>query len=217
MIMIIILLILVSLIIVLIIHEKTGNKEVSENMTKESSIKENRTEESGDMINEQPNILNQQQVIDYWKNTLPDDVNKEINRIRFTSSQKFYISKWDIDLNKEQVTFYAYQIREEGEIKNLQGKKIGNWSIRIIHDTVFEKEFENIFSDLKKLKQKPELQILSFDVETDPWVVPPEKRIVLWVTNQTPENQKLDKTELGDWRISVYISGGVGRVNSSST
>lgn len=217
MIMIIILLILVSLIIVLIIHEKTGNKEVSENMTKESSIKENRTEESGDMINEQPNILNQQQVIDYWKNTLPDDVNKEINRIRFTSSQKFYISKWDIDLNKEQVTFYAYQIREEGEIKNLQGKKIGNWSIRIIHDTVFEKEFENIFSDMKKLKQKPELQILSFDVETDPWVVPPEKRIVLWVTKQTPENQKLDKTELGDWRISVYISGGVGRVNSSST
>ncbi|OPY36073.1 MAG: hypothetical protein A4E35_02115 [Methanoregula sp. PtaU1.Bin051] len=208
---ILLLLIFVFLIIALNMFNISGmkEKEVSKNMTKESLNNENLSEGNGNMTQKIPLRLNQQQVLDYWKKVLPDDVNKEMYRIRFTSSQNFSISLWEIDPNNEQVTFYICRVRNQDEIHNIQGKKIDNWTIRIIHDTEFEKEIDSIYIELNKLKMKPELQILSFYAQKDPWVVPPKKEIILWVKNQTPENQQLDKTDMRGWKISVYIDSGI--------
>jgi len=214
----VLLLIFSFFIFALSIHDKSGlhEKEALENMTKESLMTEKQTNKSGISIQDFSEKMNQQQVLDYWKQVLPDNVNKEMYHIRFETSQNFDICGWKIDPSKREVTFYIFHVRDQNVINNLQGERIENWTITIIHDTVFEKEYDTIIADLKQLKKKPELRILSSNIDMDPWVIPPEKRIVIWVEEQTPENQKLDKSYISGWIISVIIDSGIKSMNLSS-
>jgi len=208
---IILLLVFLSLILALTILSQPGfsDNKVSKNQTTEPPVIEEPTENSGNLKQSVAENMNQQQVLDYWKEILPNAVDKEMYRIRFTLSQKFDVSRWEIDPSKKQVIFHIFHVRDQKEIDNLQGEKIENWTILITHDSEFEQEYDSLSDELKILKKKPELKILAIDLQTDPWVVPPEKSIVIWVANQTPENLQLDKTNLRGWNISVHINAGL--------
>jgi hypothetical protein len=116
----------------------------------------------------------------------------------------FGIHKWEFGPNPDEITLYAYAIKNESQIDNLQGTKINNYTIRIIHDAEFERKQHELVQKLTLLQQDSRYQIDHFYTVVDPFGNHPEDTIELWVVALTPENRKLDNTEMDGWRVVVY-------------
>jgi hypothetical protein len=99
------------------------------------------------------------------------------------------------------INLYAIDIRNESEIKGFEGKKIGNDTIYIIHDTDFETKRSEVFAYLWELKKNPDYQISDISMVTDPY----GPYVELWCYKSTPENKKLDNTMIQGWKILVYV------------
>ncbi|QSZ68283.1 hypothetical protein RJ40_12650 [Methanofollis aquaemaris] len=127
---------------------------------------------------------------------LPEDLKDEIEHIRLYS--KFGISKLELDAKNKHLVIYAFDITDEKEVSDLQGKQISNWTIQIVHDVDYEKERDQIRTELMELEKDPELQIAGFDLSTE--------EINVWVYERTPENQALDGKEIHGWTVHVWVA-----------
>jgi hypothetical protein len=116
----------------------------------------------------------------------------------------FGIHKWEYGPNKDEITLYAYAIKNESQIENLQGTKINNYTIRIIHDTEFERKQYVLVQELTLIQQDRRYQIDHFYTVVDPFGNNPENTIELWVDALTSENRKLDNTKMDGWKVVVY-------------
>jgi hypothetical protein len=116
----------------------------------------------------------------------------------------FGIHRWEFGPNTDEITLYTYAVHNESVIQNLQGTKINNYTIRIIHDTEFEKTQHELVQKLTLIQQDSRYQIDHFYTVVDPFGDPPEDTIELWVVALTPENRKLDNTEMDGWKVVVY-------------
>lgn len=134
---------------------------------------------------------------------LPIDVKQNIEDI--ARDVVFSINKWEFDSGKnDTIIIYAYDIRNESLIKNIQGKQIRNYTLRIIHDTEFESIRKEVSDYLYELRKNPAYQVNSVYMVTDRINDPPANNAELWVYESTPENKKLDKTIVKGWKIFVY-------------
>ncbi|OPX63851.1 MULTISPECIES: hypothetical protein [unclassified Methanoregula] len=115
-----------------------------------------------------------------------------------------FVHKWKFGPNPDEITLYAYAIKNESQIESLQGTRVQNYSIRIVRDTEFEKNQRNLTQKLTLLQQDPGYQIDHFYTVVDPFGNHPEDTIELWVVASTPENRKLDNTEMDGWKVRVY-------------
>jgi hypothetical protein len=116
----------------------------------------------------------------------------------------FGIHKWGFGPDTDEIILYAYAVKNESIIENLQGTKINNYSIRIIHDTEFERDQHELVQKLTLIQQDSRYQIDHFYTVVDPFGNHPEDTIELWVVALTPENRKLDNTEMDGWKVVVY-------------
>ena len=134
---------------------------------------------------------------------LPPDIQNDIEQI--ARNYIFTINKWEFDpVKRDEIIFYAYDIRNESSIENLQGKQIGNYTLKIIHDTEFETTRSEVNEYLNGLGKNPDYQINSISMVTDRINDPPENHAELWVYKSTPENKKLDNAVIKGWKILVY-------------
>lgn len=133
---------------------------------------------------------------------LPIDVQHEI---RHYSVQNFTLDKWEFNpVKRNEIILYAHDIRNENAINKLQGKQIGNYTIRIIHDTEFETTRAEIEEYLAQLRKNPDYQIAGISMVTNPFENPTGHYAELWCYSSTPENKKLDNTMIKGWKIFVY-------------
>lgn len=125
----------------------------------------------------------------------------------FRSLQSQYslgFSKWDFDPIKNEITLYDYPTFNEKVVNDLQGKKIDNYTIRILHDTEFIVTQEEVYKQLWRLHKDPAYQLARIAMVTDAFGDPGGNYAELWVYNSTPENTKLDNTMVQGWTILVY-------------
>ena len=114
------------------------------------------------------------------------------------------ISKLEFNPDKKEITLYIYDIDDTCEIKTLQGKQIGDYSIKIIHDMEYEDTRAEVRSQLLELKKDSSYQLAHISMVTDTFGDQPGNYAELWVYKLTPENQKLQGTTIQGWTILIY-------------
>jgi len=117
----------------------------------------------------------------------------------------FAINKWGIDPNTNEIILYMNNIRNQSQIDDLQGTHICNYTIRIIHDTEFEKIRDEVYNNLTLLRKDSRYQINTINMGTNAFGISDSPRYYaeVWVNELTPENQKLDNTMIQGWRIQI--------------
>lgn len=117
----------------------------------------------------------------------------------------FAINKWGIDPNTNEITLYVFNIRNQSQIDDLQGSHIRNYTIRIIHDTEFEKIRDEVYNNLTLLRKDSRYQINTINMGTNAFGISDSPRYYaeVWVNELTPENRKLDNTMMQGWRIQI--------------
>lgn len=124
-----------------------------------------------------------------------------------TLSEKYSIDLewWEFDPYFSEIDLIANGIHNASVIKELQGKKIGNYTIHIFNDTGIESTRSEVKAYLMELYKKPEYQIGPFGMDNHGSIVNPTGSYVeLWVYKMTEENKKMDKTMMKGWKILVY-------------
>jgi hypothetical protein len=129
----------------------------------------------------------------------PDILKNEMDELILYG--KFGISKWGVDSDNQQLIIYVYNIQNQSEINKLQNKKDGNWTIKILHDTDIETEINEVYTELKRMENTYDLHVAGVEI------APSEKKITMWVSNTTPDNQKLNGTQIKGWSVEVYLAG----------
>jgi hypothetical protein len=139
-------------------------------------------------------------------NSSPSKLPSEIEREMWPLEHEYHFSlnKWEFDPGRNEITLYALDIRNESLIKELQGKRISNYTIHIIRDVEFETTRAEVRSYLTELRKNPEYQIAHISMVTDRLSDTPGNYAEVWCEGETPENRKLDGTLVEGWRIVVY-------------
>jgi hypothetical protein len=120
----------------------------------------------------------------------------EMENMRLYRDQGYSISKLELDYESNQAIVYVTNVYNEENVNDLQGRQVGNWTIRVVHDVNYEKELNLLVADLEELRENPELNIASFTVS------PKKVNILVW--NLTPENQALKGTMMHGRRVYVW-------------
>ncbi len=115
---------------------------------------------------------------------------------------KIGTTRWSVDEAEKRINIFVWELTPENEKFN--GMKIDGWTINIIEDLELKKEVDEINTEFEKLKEKPEMQIGTWDITIDPKTG--SKIINVWVHDLTPENQKLHNTTINGWIVYVYKS-----------
>lgn len=134
--------------------------------------------------------------------SIPDEVKSILESMK--TDRPFSINRWEFDPATKELVVYAHDIKNERAISDYQNKPVGGYSIRVVHDTGFETTRSEVFDYLWGLRKNPDYQINSVSMITDRINDPPENIAEVWVYKSTPENKKLDNTEIQGWKIRVY-------------
>lgn len=134
-----------------------------------------------------------------------EQINSELlEQLRtFSMHQDFGINTWEFGPDTNQITLFVNDIRNDSQIEILQGTHIGNYTIRIIHDTEFEKIRNDVLTNLTQLQKDSRYHINTINMGTAPFSSPPGYFTEVWVDELTPENKKLDNSMIQGWRIKI--------------
>jgi hypothetical protein len=131
---------------------------------------------------------------------LPPEIQHDVQII----DDSFPLDKWEFNTTKNNViNLYAFNIHNESDIEGFQGKRIGNYTMYIIHDREFETTQSEVAAYLDELMKNPDYQIAHVGIGIDKTVDPTELFVDLWCYRSTPENKKLDKTMIKGYKIIV--------------
>jgi len=142
-------------------------------------------------------------------NTTFINKNLSLNKLPLEIREGFHIvdnsitlTKWEFNsTNTKIINLYATDIRNESDIKGLQGKEIGNYTIYVTRDTEFERNRAYVQQQLTQFWNNPDYQVSDTEMINDP----NGPYAILWCYRLTPENQKLDNTTMKGWKILVYV------------
>jgi len=183
------LLITISIIVGLIVL--LNSKEIGHN-TGESknaqvlNVNENQTEEIRNMSTE-----------------LPLELKNEVENIR---GSNLAVSRWDIDPVNKKFLVYTYVKTDPNLVRNIEGRNANNWTIEVIYDTEFVARMNQVIEESNIIRKNPEMKISAVQWSIDGYKNPPLYEAIVYVSDYTPDNQKLNGTELQGWKISVYRS-----------
>lgn len=133
---------------------------------------------------------------------LPDEVKEEMKNI-VQSTEIGSVRTWDLDPQNKQATIYVYFIPDENDVDALQGRQVGGWTFKVVHDLDYEKEYEReleqLAAELAQLREDhPELEISGFMTSST--------EIDMWVHNLTPGNEALNGTVIHNRTVQIYWS-----------
>ena len=127
---------------------------------------------------------------------LPAEIQSEIER----SILKLHMTRWSVDKAKKRVDIFVSKLTPENE--QLNGKVINEWTINVTYDVKLEREREKIYAEIKRLEEKPEMQIAEWIGSIDPRTG--DKKVEIFVYNLTPENQQLHGKMIDGWKVYVW-------------
>lgn len=134
---------------------------------------------------------------------LPEELIEEIEHLRHYKNREFGISRWEFDSENKLAIIYAYSILDEKKVKAIQGRQIGGWTLKVIHDVDYENERKQVSAELMQFqKDHPELEISGF-------IITSPTRMEMWVHNRTPENEALNGTVM--YGRTIELIGGTSR------
>jgi hypothetical protein len=153
-------------------------------------------------------VINQGYVINQAGKALikNQDVSDELKKIvqSIGRNGQFTLNKWEFNPISNEVMFYVFDIKDESTMNDLQVKQVGNYTIRVSHDSEFEATREDVARQLGQFSKDPAYQIADVVMTTDRVDDPPGNYAELWVYKSTPENRELDNRVINGWTIRVY-------------
>jgi len=134
---------------------------------------------------------------------LPNDVTEEV---KATVQFEDIIRTWKFDPRNKQVVIHAslaLNEEHETELNAVQGRQVGGWTFKVVHDLDYEKEYEReleqLAAELAQLREDhPELEISGFMTSST--------EIDMWVHNLTPGNEALNGTVIHNRTVQIYWS-----------
>ena len=118
------------------------------------------------------------------------------------------VSRWGIDSINKTFLIYSYyktnstiSVINGPELLSLDGKRVNNWTIKIVYDTAFVDHMNNISNEIHN---NPEMKVSGIQWSIDGYQNPPVYEARVYVFDYTPENQKLNGTVIDGWKFSVY-------------
>jgi len=134
---------------------------------------------------------------------LPSGIKPDIEKV--SQENFFVVNTWEFDPEKKDtIILFVIDIRNESAVADLQGMKIKNYTITLIHDSEFDKTQQEVSDYLWNLGKNPDYQINAVWMSVNRLNNLPENNAEVWVYKSTPENEKLDNTMIKGWRIRVY-------------
>ncbi len=150
--------------------------------------------------------LNQIGLTHVNKQSIPDELKTALKQ--FNEYSHLGINDWNLNSTTKELTLFTYDIREDQVMENDRKTIIGNYSIRLVHDSEFETNRAEVQRKLLDLRKNPEYQIGGISMITDAFGDPPGNYAELWVYKTTPQNEKLEYADMQGWIIRVYpVSG----------
>ena len=131
---------------------------------------------------------------------LPAEIQSEIERLLL--EPEMHITRWSVNTAEKRVDIFVYKLTPENE--RLNGKIIDGWTMNISEDVEFKREEEKLNAELKRLKEKPEMEIAGWVYGWNPRTG--YKEVTIFVDNLTPENQQLNGKTIDGWKVHVYKS-----------
>lgn len=132
----------------------------------------------------------------------------EIRNDTWRYAEKYSIPfvNWGFDSFNNEVDLFAKDFHNASAIDDLQGKKIGNYSIHIFDETELKTAEPDVRSYFAELSKKPEYQIDNFTlINTNFDLFPGTGRpsVVVYLNITTPENQQILNKYYKGWKVSV--------------
>lgn len=149
------------------------------------------------MVN-QPNEARNQ--AENTEHELPAEIMSEMEHLFL--EPKIHISRWAVDTVEKRIDIFVWKLTPENE--QLNGKVINGWTINVTYDEELMREEEKIFAEVKRLEEKPEMQIAGWSMGITPGTG--DKKVVIIVYNLTPENQQLHGKMIDGWKVYVWKS-----------
>jgi len=109
---------------------------------------------------------------------------------------------WGFDPVNNEIDLSAYDFHDTNAINDLNGKKIGNYTIHIFNETELKKEEPVVRAYFTELGKKPEYQIDNINLETHSG----RSYIILYYNVSTTENQKIQNSFYNGWKVKIYQS-----------
>lgn len=134
---------------------------------------------------------------------IPAELHGEIEKMRGVN---LAVSRWDIDSVNKKFIVYTYTMTDPATAQDIDGIRTGNWTVELVYDTEFVTRMNKAIEESNKIRKLPEMKISAVQWSIDGYRNPPVYEAIVYVTDSTPENQKLNGTDLYGWKISVYRS-----------
>ena len=96
---------------------------------------------------------------------IPEDLKEVWDTIRL--HRNFTICRWEFDSQEKQAFLYVIDIRDENDVRDLQGVRINNWTIQVFYDAEYEKERNLAWEAFMNIEKDPGLDIAAFDMGSD--------------------------------------------------
>jgi hypothetical protein len=138
----------------------------------------------------------------FYLKYFPADTRDEIQTLAVGYS--INISYWGFDPLNNEINLYDYGIQNESILKELRGKKIGNYTVHVMNSTEILNAQDEVQNQLFRLQKDPKYQIVHITMGPDLTINPTRYYTELWCYSSTPENKKLDNAMIKGWRIAVY-------------
>ena len=118
---------------------------------------------------------------------------------------RFTLNTWKFNSTSNEIMFYVHDILDNSSASDLEGKKIGNYTIHISHDSEFEATRSGVFQQLMQYREDPAYQIANVAMITDRINDSPANYAELWVDKFTLENKELDNMMINGWTLKIYL------------
>jgi len=117
---------------------------------------------------------------------------------------QFGISNCSADPAQQVFTLTIFDNNDPVAVSQFQSHHIEGWSVEVNTDTDLEQSILRTHNRLYALKaDRPELKIAAYDLIVDSRNRPVQKIAEVFVSESTPDNQKLNGTEIDGWKIRV--------------
>lgn len=156
----------------------------------------------GVVIEKNPNASQELKNMSNSLNEFPLEMRGELQTLALKYPPKS--GEWHFDPINNEIIFRTYSGYNESIMSDIQGKQIGDYTIRVMNDTDILESEPDVIKQLVDLRKKPEYQIVHFSMATAPFSDPEGFGVELWVNNSTPENKYLNYKVIKGWEIQVY-------------
>lgn len=129
---------------------------------------------------------------------IPPELKNDVEKMR---GLNLAVSRWDIDQANKRFIVYTYTRTDPATVQIVEGEKAGNWTIELVYDTEFAARMNEVSDELHKT---PEMKVSAVQWSIDGYQNPPVYEAIVYVLEYSPENRKLNGTELEGWKMLVY-------------